>query len=302
MARSSTRPQPWCRFGSWGIGRYPPGYVQAEKTVVGHDLIWIIEGCPTYWIDDRELRAEAPCVLLVLPGSRMRIRWDPRRTSRNCYIYFTPRSPLPHVPDPRTWPRSTHLPDDDVVRPALRHVAGLLGGRPAGWEALAAAALGHALGALCAGTLRGAAVAGSTVGPVGQAVVGHLARIWQPGGTLRTPSLAELAAIHGVSRERFCRAFRAETGVPPLQAVRQMRLERSARLLVDGGLAVSEIARRCGFDDPFHFSRAFGSAYGCVPSRFRTAFAAGRTALFLDGSEALVAFRCELASALHWHD
>ena len=298
----SAQPASWCQFGGWGLGEYPPGHLQTEVTLPDHDLVWVHAGSPVYRIDGIDHISTAPCVLLLRPGMRMAIRWDRQVICRNAYIHFTPRAWPVEVPPPDQWPLLTRLPSDEALSPALRHLLFLLSIRPIGWEVLAGSALGHALGMLGHGVLQTMAVTDSEPGPLSQSVATVLAPQWRNGSPLRPPTLAALARAAGMSREGFCRAFHAEVGCAPLAALRLVRLERAARLLLHDGMAVGVAAARCGFSDPFVLSRAFRTAFGCAPRDFRNSFHAGRVQLHLAGSAQFVAFRCCLASALDWHE
>ncbi|MCM0677000.1 helix-turn-helix domain-containing protein [Micromonospora phytophila] len=90
---------------------------------------------------------------------------------------------------------------------------------------------------------------------------------------LDDPSLspATVAAAHHISVRSLHRLFEgAPTTVAAL--IRTRRLERCFRDLADprlGRLPVQEVARRWGFRDPAHFSRAFRAAYGLSPAEHR---------------------------------
>jgi AraC-like DNA-binding protein len=51
--------------------------------------------------------------------------------------------------------------------------------------------------------------------------------------------------------------------------VSEQRLLGAGRLLIEGKLNVSEVARSVGYDDPDHFSRRFAWRFGVAPSIFR---------------------------------
>lgn len=78
--------------------------------------------------------------------------------------------------------------------------------------------------------------------------------------------LEELALAAGCSRSLLARRFRAEVGEPPSAHFLAMRLDLAADLLRQGGLAVGAVAGRCGFTDPYHFSRCFRKRFGRPPS------------------------------------
>jgi AraC family transcriptional regulator len=80
--------------------------------------------------------------------------------------------------------------------------------------------------------------------------------------------LDELAAIAGVSRFHFIRAFRATTGLTPMQYVERNRLEWARRLLERGALSLAEIAQLVGYADQSHFTRRFKRHIGCTPGAY----------------------------------
>jgi AraC family transcriptional regulator len=79
-------------------------------------------------------------------------------------------------------------------------------------------------------------------------------------------SLAE--EIH-LSRSQLARSFDATVGTSPMAYLRQMRVERLARLLVSTDLSVAEAARSVGWRNQFHASQCFHAAYGVSPTEFR---------------------------------
>jgi AraC-like DNA-binding protein len=85
------------------------------------------------------------------------------------------------------------------------------------------------------------------------------------GRHLADPALSapQVAAAVGVSTRHLSRVF-AETGSTLPQYVLGRRLE-AARALLESPAApatVAEVARRCGFTSPAHFSNAFSSRFG----------------------------------------
>jgi len=51
--------------------------------------------------------------------------------------------------------------------------------------------------------------------------------------------------------------------------LRDRRLERARRHLMDGGETITGIAFLCGFSSSSHFAAAFRERYGCTPAEFR---------------------------------
>lgn len=83
----------------------------------------------------------------------------------------------------------------------------------------------------------------------------------------------ELAAAANMSRSAFYRAFQTATGLSPAEYVLRERINHAARLLLERpGLGVKEVARRCGWKNPYHFSRAFKKVLGRPPGGYYEPF------------------------------
>jgi AraC-like DNA-binding protein len=85
------------------------------------------------------------------------------------------------------------------------------------------------------------------------------------------PSIADVARACNLPVSRFIRAFRGTTGMPPHRWIRTYRVERAKDMLLNGSLALAQIAYDCGFADQSHFTRAFVKATGTPPGAWRRA-------------------------------
>ncbi len=87
-------------------------------------------------------------------------------------------------------------------------------------------------------------------------------------------TVATLADAAGFSAFHFSRMFAGMVGESPGEFLRRIRLERAA-LALKSRRRVTEVALDAGYESLEAFSRAFRSAFGCVPSAFAaTGFAA----------------------------
>ncbi|MEW2288066.1 helix-turn-helix domain-containing protein [Streptomyces sp. NPDC047841] len=91
---------------------------------------------------------------------------------------------------------------------------------------------------------------------------------------LGDPSLSpeSIARAHHISVRYLHRLFEGE-GITVSRLIQQRRLEACGRELARRGRVtptVSAVARRWGFVNPAHFSRAFRAAYGLSPREWRT--------------------------------
>ncbi|NLP05861.1 AraC family transcriptional regulator [Candidatus Fermentibacteria bacterium] len=82
-------------------------------------------------------------------------------------------------------------------------------------------------------------------------------------------TLEELASAACFSPFHFHRVFTGMTGETVAGLVRRLKLERAAQRLIEGSEPVLVIALRTGYDPNQAFTRAFSSAFGEPPSRFR---------------------------------
>lgn len=80
---------------------------------------------------------------------------------------------------------------------------------------------------------------------------------------------AQIATAAGASAQHLSRLFKQHMGRTPVQELWRLRLETGVKLLQTTGLNVSEIADRCGYQSPFHFSRMARNAYGKPPREIR---------------------------------
>lgn len=79
----------------------------------------------------------------------------------------------------------------------------------------------------------------------------------------------DLATLCGINRSYFGKLFHEAVGKSPRAFLMDYRMMQAARLLRTTDLPVSEIARRVGYDNPLHFSRAFKKVEGLSPSDWR---------------------------------
>jgi AraC-like DNA-binding protein len=82
-----------------------------------------------------------------------------------------------------------------------------------------------------------------------------------------------VADAHGISK-RYLHYLFAQKSITFRSELIRMRLDAAHRLLSDkrfSALTIGEVALRCGFLEPSHFTRRFRKAYGAGPTEFRTA-------------------------------
>lgn len=82
-------------------------------------------------------------------------------------------------------------------------------------------------------------------------------------------TVAELAAIAGMSRTAFAALFAAEAGMPPLKYLARCRMKRACRMLRSGEDSIKRIALATGYVSEPAFFAAFKASEGMTPSAYR---------------------------------
>jgi AraC family transcriptional regulator len=85
-------------------------------------------------------------------------------------------------------------------------------------------------------------------------------------------SLAQLAAIAGMSPHYFSELFKLSTGHPPHNYVLLQRIERAKQQLRDPKRSIIDAGVDAGFQNPSHFARMFRKLEGTTPSKYRADF------------------------------
>ena len=84
-------------------------------------------------------------------------------------------------------------------------------------------------------------------------------------------SLADLAAVAGLSRMHFAAQFRAATGYRPHEYLLYQRIERAKSMLSGTDMPLAQVALSVGFQAQPHFSTVFKRIMGESPARWRRA-------------------------------
>jgi AraC family transcriptional regulator, arabinose operon regulatory protein len=82
-------------------------------------------------------------------------------------------------------------------------------------------------------------------------------------------SVAELAAVAGMSSSRFAHRFREVMGSSPVAYLEHIRLQAAKDLLLFSGRSIADIADAVGIPDAAWFAKRFRRWSGLAPRRFR---------------------------------
>jgi AraC family transcriptional regulator len=82
-------------------------------------------------------------------------------------------------------------------------------------------------------------------------------------------TIADLAALVGLTRFHFIRSFKESVGLPPHQFMIRKRVDRAKEILSQSSMTIGEVADRTGFRGSLQFARSFRRHVGMTPARFR---------------------------------
>lgn len=85
----------------------------------------------------------------------------------------------------------------------------------------------------------------------------------------RELSLDMIAEQASLSKQYLTTLFKQHVGFSPSEYLWKTRAEHGGQMLNQSNLNVSEIAYKCGFRNPFHFSRKIKNLYGYAPKELR---------------------------------
>jgi len=73
-----------------------------------------------------------------------------------------------------------------------------------------------------------------------------------------------------MSKSRFHKFFRQETGMTFVVYINKVKVELAARMLIENDLKVETIGFDCRLDSPSHFYKCFKKHFGVSPAQFRS--------------------------------
>jgi AraC-like DNA-binding protein len=83
-------------------------------------------------------------------------------------------------------------------------------------------------------------------------------------------TLGKISEEVNLTREHFCRLFKAETGFTPAKYIKHLKLQRGKHLLENTFLSIKEITHKVGLNDESHFVKDFKSVFGVTPAKYRS--------------------------------
>jgi AraC family transcriptional regulator of arabinose operon len=247
----------------FGQVRYQPGGYCGPRIQRDYQLVLLHSGSCAVRVDRTRRELAAGAVALFRPGHREEFHFDPRLETHHAWCSVRPdflpaalrrelrEAPAEGLPCSETFQRicSAAFLLQTVRTPAAERVVEALS------LALFAEYLDMARAAAATGTRRDEAVARA---------LRHMEEHLDAEDCLRG---AQRAA--GCSVNALLYKFRSALGTTPARHLWRLRTEKGRALLAETGWTVAEIAERCGFKNPFHFSRSIRKHHGHAPRELR---------------------------------
>lgn len=240
---------------------YEPGGALGPRVQADYQLVIVLLGEARVWVDGEPHLIPPGSVALLHPGCTERFRFSRRHRTHHTWCAIRPDT----VPAPlrrRLARLPAVLPQSRSFDLLMRAAFGITSWRePQGRHML------KLLGAALVAEYIRMAREGGDDKDLGSPH--ERGRRWLEENCAEPDALAGAARAAGITPQHLIRLFRAHYGTTPGRYLWRMRVERGAGLLTASGLTVGEIADRCGFKNPFHFSRLLRRMQGLSPRQLR---------------------------------
>lgn len=84
-------------------------------------------------------------------------------------------------------------------------------------------------------------------------------------------TIRDVATVAAISPNSFCRYFKSRTLKTYWEFLLEVRISYARKLLIEGGMSISQICYSCGFNNLSNFNRQFKHITGVTPSAYQKA-------------------------------
>ena len=260
----------------------PPGTTFGPRLHPNFDLIWIRSGIQRVTINSRKFEGTAGTVFLLPPGVVDRHDASKKERIVLSFLHFNP-GPIPiGWPPVSQWPLFRQLPAENALFQLFRLIMSCSPLDDKRFEPFLKPTIEVMLRLYLCGNFekREAGLDSGLSAPVEKVIQ------WVKGRVEKYPSkkihLQEMASQASVSAQHLCLLFKKDLQIRPMECARLLRTDLAGSMLERTRLTIKEISIRCGFENPFHFSRVFRGIYGVPPQTYRKGYLDGT--LFRPGS------------------
>lgn len=264
------------------LADYPAGAWLPERVLDDYELVWMVRG-------QALVEGELPLglrpgeLLLLPPGYRHAIRWDPDGPCRHGYVHFAAADVPGRLPPE---PRVRRMTSDDPLAGLCAFLLWLAGSDRSDWLERARSVLAFTVGLVAGPALPDT----EPVAPLPRALVPVIELLQVAWATSPLPRVrvGDLAAAGGLSRGHLTRQFRDHFSLSVAEALERLRCARAETLLARTDLTVGAVAEQCGYADLSHLSHRFSALHGRSPSSYRAGGPGGPSVLDHPGARRLI--------------
>jgi AraC-like DNA-binding protein len=258
-----------------GTALYQPGEVldgRYPRLMKDFEGVLIIEGHPVYKTQYGTYALEPGSIVLARPGLNETSHWDEHHQTRHAYFHFSLEEIPRDWPDPTDWPYCQLRPDSVLAE--MFHYIVDQAAQSLDWPTQqrpgnsANRLLENFLDIYLKPPVAAEEASRSEFSePVRRSLKFMRERFEEV--IFKPFSLEDLSEAANVSSKHLCRVFHNELNLSPMRVCRLMQFQLALSMLERSNRNIQDIAVRCGFPDPFYFSRSFSQTYGRSPSQLR---------------------------------
>lgn len=246
---------------AFGQIRYKPGGYCGPRFQRKYLLVLLHSGECEALLNGIQLRLKLGTVYLFLPGHREFFRFSTKQETFHSWCHFAPKL-MPPSWRPILKRGPFMAPCSDVFN-RIMSTAFSFGVIRAEGAGRVVNSLGQALFSEFLNMAHSSLKKGDQDEWVNRAVY-HMEDHFSEENCLRNSLRAA-----GCSRNALIYKFRQQLEMTPARYLWKLRIEKGLSMLVQTGLNISEIGYRCGFKNPFHFSRSIRLSQGLSPRAVR---------------------------------
>jgi len=237
----------------------------SRETLAGHELVYCLRGAGTVKVAGRLHRVKSRSLYWLSCWHPHEYQADPVHPWELYWVRIEgpgldALAKLLRIRDTPVFPAL----DDEAMQKCFLEAFGVLEAPSPSAPALMHATIARLLALLYENRFKDGAL---DADPVPGALERPLVRMRQHyADSLR---LSDLAPLAGMSVSHFIRTFKHSMGTSPIDWLRRERINQAKRRLVDSDEPIKEIARQCGYRDPYFFSKDFKKLTGMPPTTYR---------------------------------